>query len=222
MSDYLNTVYSEKNKPYTIYPDKLCKYLFNTFKLKPNDRLLDIGCGRLEFARGFHKLGVEVFGVDSSNSIFEFVKGDKIVVKKVDLEKELVPFDNSYFDVIFCKSFIEHFYYPEKIVKEVYRLLKPGGKFIILTPDWEANYKIFYDDYTHRTPFTITALRNILAIHGFCNISVVKFRQLPLLWRFPVLDIFSNIIAVICPRSRIKAIRFSKEVMLLGFGIKPL
>ena len=56
------------------------------------------------------------------------------------------------FDVIYSKSVIEHFYYPEKILKEAYRVLKPGGIIITLTPDWEFIYKSFYEDFTHRTP----------------------------------------------------------------------
>lgn len=222
MDDYLKVVYSEENRPFTTYPGKLCKYLFNRFNLKPNDLLLDLGCGRLEFSLGFKSLGIEVFGADGCESAVDFSKGTGIEVKKADLEKEKVPYPDGFFDIIFCKSFIEHFYYPERIVEEARRLLKPGGKFIVMTPDWEANYKIFYEDYTHRTPFTKTSLNDIYAIHGFSDIKVEKFRQLPLLWKYPGLAIFSKIIALVCPRSKIKAVRFSKEIMLLGYAVKSL
>ena len=60
------------------------------------------------------------------------------------------------FDVIFSKSLVEHFYYPEKIYQEMHRVLKNGGIIITMTPDWEINYKTFYEDYTHRTPFSKT------------------------------------------------------------------
>lgn len=141
-------------------------------------------------------------------------------IKIADFEKERAPYDDNSFDIVFCKSFIEHFYYPEKIVKEVYRIVKTKGKLILMTPDWESVYKIFYEDYTHRTPFTVSSLRDIYAIHGFEDITVEKFRQLPFLWKFPVLNAVSSLISFICPRSKIKLIRFSKEIMLLGFGIK--
>ena len=98
------------------------------------------------------------------------------------MTKSQLPFNENYFDVIYSKSFIEHFYYPEDVFKEVLRILKPGGKFINLTPDWETVYRGFYEDYTHRTPFTETSLKDIYLINGFKSASVEKFKQLPILW----------------------------------------
>jgi len=48
---YLEVIY--KNKPKTKYPSQLCKYLFDRFEMKAGDKLLDAGCGRGEFIRGF-------------------------------------------------------------------------------------------------------------------------------------------------------------------------
>ena len=45
--------------------------------------------------------------------------------------------------------------------KEAYRVLKPSGILINLTPEWKYIYKSFYDDYTHRTPFTKKSLEDI-------------------------------------------------------------
>lgn len=45
-ADYLSVVYNEKNRPYTTYPSELCKYLFDRFKMKREQKLIDIGCGR--------------------------------------------------------------------------------------------------------------------------------------------------------------------------------
>ena len=84
--------------------------------------------------------------------------------------------------MIYSKSLIEHFYYPEKIFKEAYRVLKPGGIIITLTPEWKYIYKTFYDDYTHRVPFTKESLRDIHNIHNFKEVKVESFKQLPILF----------------------------------------
>ncbi len=218
MNDYLKVIYKEEARPYTMYPFKLCGHLFKKFGLKKDQLLLDLGCGRGEFLKGFARLGLNSEGLDSCESARELSKGHKIEI--CDFESQRLPYRDNHFDVVFCKSVIEHSYYPEKIFKEVHRILRPNGKFIVMTPDWESVFKTFYEDYTHRTPFTLASLKNIYAVSNFRQIKVNKFRQLPLVWKFPALGFFSTIIALIFPRSKIKAIRFSKEVMLLGYAEK--
>ena len=107
----------------------------------------------------------------------------------------------------------------------MYRIVKPGGIVITMTPDWESVYKIFYIDYTHRTPFSKNSLEDIFIIHGFNNVEVEKFKQLPLLWKFPFLKPFYILVSIIAPRRLGKYsphIRFSKEGMLLSSAIKPI
>ena len=55
--DYVQVIYSSEN-PFTSYPAKLTKYLAERFKIHQGDKLLDVGCGRGEFTRGFLDLGV--------------------------------------------------------------------------------------------------------------------------------------------------------------------
>ena len=147
----------------------------------------------------------------------------KAQISVIDMTKEKIPYQDSSFDVVYSKSFIEHFYYPEKIFAEAYRVLKPGGILITLTPEWEYIYKSFYEDYTHRTPFTKTSIKDIHLITGFHNIQVESFKQLPILWKrnFFVFffKFFSFLTRVFIPdyfRISTKWIRFSKELMILS------
>lgn len=219
MSDYLNVVYSKENKPYTEYPKQLARYLFDSFNMKENDKMLEIGCGRGEMLKHFKEFGLEVQGIDLSPEAPNFNKD--IDIKVGNVEENDLPYDDNTFDVIYSKSVLEHFYYPEKYVKEAYRVLKPGGLILTLVPDWEANYKTYFDDYTHRTPFTKVSLENILKIHEFENVKVYKFRQLPLLWKYPKLNYLSAIITPFVPvRTKNKFLRWSREIMLIGSARK--
>ena len=142
-------------------------------------------------------------------------------VKICNVEEEKLPFDDDTFDIIYSKSFIEHLYYPEKYLEEAYRVLKPGGILITLVPDWESNFKTYFDDFTHRSPFTYVSLKDVYLMNGFKNVKVFKFRQLPLIWKFPFLNYLSMVIAPFVPiRSKIKFLRWSKELMLIGSGKK--
>ena len=223
--DYVNVIYNQKNKAFTTYPRKLAFFLYKKYKLKKNIKFLDLGCGRGEFLKGFISCGVKGYGIDRSSAAKKYCPEANL--KIFDLENNLLPYPNNYFDVVYSKSVIEHFYYPEKLIEEIFRILKPGGKIITLTPDWEFNIRIYFEDYTHRTPFTKSSLRDIKLIHGFVNVSVERFRQLPILWGIWSLFFspFAELTRIFMPsflRDYSKWVRFSKEIMLLSSANKPL
>lgn len=220
--DYVAVTYNEKERPFTQYPDKLARYLSTRYKLPKGSKILDLGCGRGEFLRGFIRCGLNGFGVDQS-AIAKSICPE-VEILQSDLENDPLPYNDNSFDIVFSKSVLEHFYYPERLVAEIYRIVKPGGLVITMVPDWEAVYNIFYDDYTHRRPFTVKSLRDIFVINGFNDVKVEKFRQLPFLWSSPCLKPLCSFVALIAPRSlrpHSKLVRFSQEIMLLSAAVKP-
>jgi hypothetical protein len=91
----------------------------------------------------------------------------------------------------------------------------------MLVPDWESNYKIYFDDFSHRTPFTKVSLHDLLKMTGFVETSAVRFRQLPIVWKWPIINVFCAAIAPFVPiRSKIKFLRWSRELMIIGSGRK--
>jgi len=221
--DYVDVVYNEKDRPLTNYPDALAKYLFDRYELKSGDDLLDIGCGRGEFLAGFIKCGVSGYAVDQSEAARKYCPEAEL--RNSDIENNGIPYPDNFFDVVYSKSVIEHFHYPERLVKEMFRILKPGGLAITLCPAWEYNYKIYFEDYSHRTPFMLESLRDIQIIHGFEDVKVEFFRQLPPLWGVGhVLTPIAELTRIFAPtflKKHIKWVRFSKEIMLLASARKP-
>ena len=53
------------------------------------------------------------------------------------------------------------------MLSEVKRLLKSGGLLFIRTPDWQRDFRNFYNDPTHIKPYTSTSLRMTLELAGF-------------------------------------------------------
>lgn len=222
--DYVEVVYNEQDRPLTGYPAQLARHLVDTYGLQPGQKLLDIGCGRGEFLRGFMDCGLAGHGVDQSVVAQRYCPG--AVLKVTDLENQGIPFDDDSFDVVYSKSVIEHFHYPERMVREMFRVLKPGGLAITLCPDWEHNYRIYFEDFTHRTPFMLSSLRDIQLMHGFTQVQVARFRQLPLLWGsgrwlLPLAEV-TRLLTPSGLRHYSKWVRFSKEIMLLSSARKPV
>ena len=221
MADYLETIYNVDARPLNSYPGKLAKYIISNFKLKSNDKFLEPGFGRGEFLNEFSNLGLDCYGIDISRNAGSLSE-KKIKIKTgINVEHDKWPFPDNYFDCIYSKSLMEHLENPQKYLNEAKRVLKPGGKILCLIPDWEANYQIYYDDHTHVKPFTRVSLRDILRMTDYKSINVYRFRQLPITWKYPLINIICFLISLIVPhRSNIKFFRWSKELMLIGYAEK--
>lgn len=222
--DYVDVVYNEADRPLTEYPQQLASYLFNRYGVEKGANFLDIGCGRGEFLRGFINCGVRGHAVDQSSSARKYCPEAEL--RNSDIENDGIPYPDNFFDVVYSKSVIEHFHYPERLIKEMYRVLKPGGLAITLCPAWEYNYRIYFEDYSHRTPFMLESLRDIQIIHGFEEVQVEFFRQLPSTWQgmaavaIPLAEI-TRLLSPTLLKKHSKWVRFSKEIMLLASSRKP-
>ncbi len=221
MPRYIDTIYDPKLRPLTSYPDQLARYLYERFDFKQGHRLLDLGCGRGDFGKAFQKLGLEVEGADMEATTSNIIGG--MPVKFFNIETDAYPYPDNYFDVIFSKSVTEHVHDPKKFFEEQKRILKPGGRIIVMTPDWVSQIKIFWNDYTHKRPYTVLGLKNVLNIFGYKNVSSEIFYQYPLYWRYPQLKIIAWLLKITGPVTKLhknKLYRWSKELMLLGTGTK--
>ena len=104
------------------------KFMSNIVKkyAKPHDKILDLGCG-------FNKIQIsncEVIGLDMRK------------IEKVDvvhnLEKMPLPFQDNSFDIIFSYGVLEHIRNLIPLMKDIQRILKKNGKFIILVPHFST------------------------------------------------------------------------------------
>src|SRR3989344_6786750 len=198
MPNYLDVVYNKEKRPYTNYPSQLCSHLAEKFGMKKGQKLLDIGCGRGDFTKGFKDLGLEVAGIDRGRGDSDMLKEIDVRISN-DLENDVFPFEDGVFDVVFSKSVIEHIRNPEHFMQETKRVLKPGGRVITMTPDWQTQMYIFYDDPTHVHPYTVTGIKDLLAMYGFREADAQIFYQLPILWKYPFIKIVSRSLQLLGP-----------------------
>lgn len=215
---YLDVTYA--TTPFTDYPSALVDYLISKYKIQKDSVILDLGCGRGEILKYFCVNGMKGFGIDQADTAKKLCPS--AIIKTGNIEKKL-PFSDNTFDIVFSKSVLEHFYYPEKILEEVFRIIKPNGMVITMTPDWAYNIIYFHEDFTHRTAFTLQSINDIHEVSGFSNVKSHRFIQLPILWRFPILKMFAFLCRNLLPDSfkrYSKFIRFSKEIMLITAATK--
>lgn len=102
-------------------------------------RIIEVGSGTGFFLRKFAQKAAEAVGFDLTEGMLK--AGRKIAAEKgikIDFIQgnvlEGLPFADEYFDIVYSNSMIEFFEKgeeAEKVLTEMWRLLKPGGKFVI-------------------------------------------------------------------------------------------
>lgn len=111
--------------------------------LKPGMRLLDLGCGpRDQFVPANH-LGLEYAGIDYDS-------------KEADLlaDGHAIPFREATFDAVLSYAVLEHLYNPQLALREVARVLRPGGVFFGAVSQGEP----FHHSFFHHTAFGVLAV----------------------------------------------------------------
>ena len=99
-----------------------------------NKKVLDIGCSPGHISVALDLMGLDVFGLDLQEQTWHSKVNFEVVLSNA--EKEKLPFEDSFFDYVILGELLEHFVVdPTKILSEIRRVLVPGGKLILTTPN---------------------------------------------------------------------------------------
>lgn len=104
-------------------------------KLTSGSKVLDVGCGAGFATNILAKEGYKVTGVDLAEGALEEAKkrDETKSVEYITADAMKLPFEDNSFDCVISLDFLEHVYEPEKAVKEISRVLRPGGLFFYHT-----------------------------------------------------------------------------------------
>jgi SAM-dependent methyltransferase len=131
-----------------------------------NGTLIDIGCGKMPYRE---------YLLENSN-IINYIGLDIKTAKVYDTNISpdytwdgiKMPFENNQYDCAIATEVLEHCPDPKVILKETYRILKPGAPFIFTVPFLWPLHEVPHDEYRY-TPF---ALNRILDECGFKKIEI--------------------------------------------------
>jgi ubiquinone/menaquinone biosynthesis C-methylase UbiE len=122
--------------------------LVNEAGLRPGEHVLDVACGTGTIAR----LAAERVGVNGRVSALDVNAGMLTVarslpsatpIKWYETAAESVPLPDKSFDVIFCGISFQFFADKAAALREMHRVLKPGGRVYISTPQPNAPFDLF-------------------------------------------------------------------------------
>lgn len=95
--------------------------------------LLDVGCGDGAFLRLARARGWEVAGTELSPYAVGAAKADGLAVREGEVWE--AGFAAAAFDVVTCWHVLEHTSDPRRVVEEIRRVLRPGGRLMLATPN---------------------------------------------------------------------------------------
>ena len=153
---YLSKVYDRVN-PF-IWNEEMRAEALTMVDLKPDDRVLDVGCGTGFGTEGLLEHVEEVHGLDQSvhqlqQAWAKLGKHDSVRFYLGDAER--LPFRDDSFDVVWSSGSIEYWPDPVATLAELHRVARPGGQVLVVGPNYPGRtvfqkladaIMLFYDE----------------------------------------------------------------------------
>jgi ubiquinone/menaquinone biosynthesis C-methylase UbiE len=146
--------------------------------LKSNYVACDIGTGTGVVAYALSKYCKDVIGIDISRDMLNIAKrehdGPNIIYKKMNAEN-MKRFTHDTFDVVTARMVFHHIEHINKAMREVFRILKKGGKFVFSEGVPPVGARTFHEEFLtekeDRRIFTVDDIIQLFEINGFRNID---------------------------------------------------
>jgi ubiquinone/menaquinone biosynthesis C-methylase UbiE len=125
------------NNTWATLTNETLPLLIDKTNVDSNISVLDIGCGAGNSTNIISEKGANVIGIDFSKKMIGQANSNfpNITFKQSDAEN--IPLENNSIDVIIANFVVHHLAEPNKVFSEIYRVLKPKGKFAFAV--WGAN-----------------------------------------------------------------------------------
>jgi len=117
----------------------------------PGDRVIDLACGTGDFCELAAERGARVTGVDFAFQMLRGAQARGLDSTLVQGDAEWLPFRSSSVDVVTCGFALRNFVSLEAVIREVARILKPGGRVALIDvdrPSWgplRAAHSLYFD-----------------------------------------------------------------------------
>lgn len=154
---------------------------------------LDVGCGCGGTAAELLRLGVSVDGITWSKEEAEEARNCCRSVEIADVANGLPLSVTGPYDLVICSHLLEHIAYPQRLLGDIFKVLRPGGFFIVAIPNvffWQDRLKLLFGeweyqqsgtfDYTHLRWYTQSSMARLLGDCGFVKHVMLADGWIPL------------------------------------------
>lgn len=129
-------VYENRNFLVRFIEQQRVKTVLGFSEIKESDKVIEVGCEAGYLLKQL-LVAKEIVGLDIAENALgdakKSIQSDK--VKFICADASDIPFRDSYFDKVICSQTLEHLSNPEKVIAEMFRIVKPGGAVIVSVPN---------------------------------------------------------------------------------------
>lgn len=136
--------------------------------------ILDAGAGESVYKKHFSHCNYKAIDLAVGESRWNYANLDYVGYLHE------MPIENEVFDAVLCTQVLEHLEWPRESVKEMHRVLKPGGKLFMTVPMAQDEHQIPYDFFR----YTSFGLNSICKHAGFREVHVTPFGGLWVRWAY--------------------------------------
>ena len=172
-------------------------------KLAPGTSILDAGAGECIYKKFFPHCHYKSIDLAVGESRWNYANLDYVS------PLHDMPIEDEAFDAVLCTQVLEHLEWPRESVKEMYRVLKPGGRLYLTVPMAQNEHQTPYDFFR----YTSYGLASICKHAGFKEINTVPMGGLWVRWAYELPRAMS-----IFPPSGLR----SKNPNAYGIALLPL
>lgn len=145
--------------------------------LMPPMTIADLGAGDGSFSLLLAQRATRVIAVDSSDRMLEVGREqaarngiENVQFRQGDVEE--LPIEDDAVEIVFFSQSLHHALHPERAVREAWRILRPGGRIVILDlakHRFEEARELYADE---RLGFGEAELEEMMTAAGFCDVTV--------------------------------------------------
>ena len=196
MRSFFDSVAGRLGRDYV--PGKSWKSLAETLlRLMPPMVIADLGAGEGAFALLLAQQAKKVIAVDSSAKMIEVGREQALRhgVENVEYrlgDMEEIPIGDGEVDLVFFSQSLHHALHPERAVEDVWRILKPGGRIVILDlvkHRFEEARELYADEWLG---FSETEVEAMLEKSGFLSVQTSVVHKEPETPQFQTLLVVGN------------------------------
>jgi len=130
----IEAYYSRSNCAVRFVESKRIDWILNLLAPQKSETILEVGCGAGHVLQKI-PLG-KLYGIDVSSKMISLATrrlGDLVDLKKCNAER--IEYPDKFFDKIICTEVLEHTLDPSAVLREIQRVVKPGGTIILSIPN---------------------------------------------------------------------------------------